>query len=154
MIRCTYFYETPMGFSFGDVVAESREEADRGFWSRHHRDTCRVVSVSVAREPEGEERAEDGSDGRGERPGSGAREELGPVPAAPGEGDERRGHVNPLLRPGTMDGEPRGGLVHEGQLGTTGRGPRAPRRAGPSLMPSRPCRRGSRPTSRARSRGS
>lgn len=58
MVRCTYLYETPMGFSFGDVVAESREAADREFWSRHHRDTCRVVSVSVAREPEGEERAE------------------------------------------------------------------------------------------------
>lgn len=106
MVRCTYFYETPLGFSFGDVVAGSREEADREFWSRHHRDTCSVISVSVAREPEGAERAEDRADGRGERPGGGAREELGPVPAAPGEGPEGDWHVNLPLRADPVDDDP------------------------------------------------
>lgn len=99
MVRCTYFYETPMGFSFGDVVAESREAADREFWSRHHRDTCCVLRVSVTDDQEGEERAEDRADGRGDCPGGGAGEELGPAPASPGEGPEGGWHVDFLFGP-------------------------------------------------------
>lgn len=99
MVRCAYFYETPLGMSFEDVVAESKEASDREFWSRHHRDTCSVLMTSVSREPEGEDRAEGGADGRGDRPGGGAREELGPVPASPGEGPEGGWHVDFLFGP-------------------------------------------------------
>ena len=105
MRRYTYRYETPLGTFFEDFSAETDEAADREFWSRHHRDTCRVLMTSVAREPEGEECAEDRADGRGDRPGGGAGEGLGPVPAATGEGPEHGWHADPLLRADPVDGD-------------------------------------------------
>ena len=107
MRRYTYRYETPLGTFFEDFSAETDEAADREFWSRHpSRDVCCVLSVSVTREPEGEERSEDRADGRGERPSGGSRGQLGPVPAPACERDERRGDGDAPLRAYPVDGDP------------------------------------------------
>ena len=107
MRKYTYRYETPLGTLFEDFSAETDEDADRKFWSRHpNRDVCRVLSVSATREPEGEERAENRADGRGDGPRGRAGDQLGPVPAPACERDERRGDGDAPLRAYPADGDP------------------------------------------------
>lgn len=64
MLNHRFWYETPMGCMFTDIKAESREDAEREFWSQHHRDTCYVNHVSVSRRYE--ERDECADEGRDE----------------------------------------------------------------------------------------
>lgn len=64
MFNHRFWYKTPMGYRFTDIEAESREDAEREFWSQHHRDTCDVNHVSVSRRYE--ERDECADKGRDE----------------------------------------------------------------------------------------
>lgn len=48
MFNHRFWYKTPMGYRFTDIEAKSLEDAEREFWSQHHRDTCYVNHVSVS----------------------------------------------------------------------------------------------------------
>lgn len=85
MSRFTYYYRTPLGNSFEDVYADGPEEAERGFWGRHHPDTCMVWDVSST--PCDYERDE-GAEKRREQPAQGSEGVLGPGVVAAGQGDE------------------------------------------------------------------
>lgn len=63
MFNHRFWYKTPMGYMFTDIVANSLEDAEREFWSQHHSDTCYVDRVSVSRRyEERDERADEGHD--------------------------------------------------------------------------------------------
>lgn len=63
MFNHRFWYKTPMGYRFTDIEAKSLEDAEREFWSQHHRDTCYVNHVSVSRRyKKRDERADEGRD--------------------------------------------------------------------------------------------
>lgn len=89
-----FSYYTPLGFSFCEVRARSRDEADELFWRDHHRDTCSITTVRLLDpERQGDHGSDDRSRSRRHRPGKRARDKLGPVPAPPCEEDESVGDL-------------------------------------------------------------
>lgn len=87
MRRYTYMYKTPLGELLEDVYAETDSDANGKFWSRHHRDTCMVDSItSTPCDYEGDECAEQGC----EQPSETGCKVLHPNVMPPGEDGERR----------------------------------------------------------------
>ena len=80
-------YKTPLGFMFEDIEAESREDAEREFWSQHHRDTCEVIYTSwtASRADRGRDKTAD--DG-GEKPSRAVSEPFEPEIAPSGKEHE------------------------------------------------------------------
>lgn len=87
-----FTYYTPLGFSFCEVKARSRAEADELFWKDHHRDTCSITTVELLDpERQGDHRSDNRSRSRCHRPGKRSRDKLCPIPASPCKEDESVG---------------------------------------------------------------
>lgn len=110
MFNHRFWYETPMGYMFTDIEAESREDAEREFWLKHHRDTCYVNHVSVSRRYE--ERDECANEGRDEPLGT-VPEPFEPEVMTSCENREAVRDADTVLRPASMDDDARLNLNDE-----------------------------------------
>lgn len=99
-------YKTPLGFMFTDIEAESREDAEREFWSQHHRDTCDVIYTGwmmSCTDCGCDKTANDG----GEEPLDAVSEPFEPEVMTSCEKREAVRDADAVLRPASMDDDAR-----------------------------------------------